>query len=478
MPKAIISSNHSKDFMSSSNIYNIIPKIIPTKQYSHLNTESKANFNSQKTNGFKKININPNLSEDESQTYKGGNREQTNLQQRKQITSQIQAQQQQPQQQQQQQPQIKQIYTNSKSFKLNQSQNQPQPQIQPQQINNTPIISELEQKRRILQEQQLRELAKLKYKKEQIQKINNRKKEIELIRSIDNEKEKLRLIHNKQNQLNNIINQQINQSNISDNSRTTQNTQKQHTIYNFDAKKTKKNLEQYKDVVKLNKPNSINTNIPNNIDSIKIDKIEKVEKDVVDKVIRDKDVVDKVDKIDKVDKDVVDKVISDKVEKDIVDKVVRDKAVVDKVEKAVVDKVEKDVVDKVEKDIVDKVEKKKTTKSNSNKPYKYYTKKDVPELKWISKSELYDSSTFTENLEIYLGIQPLFNKKQMVKNKTTLDEKKNILLDTYNFKHIDKFKDNVINLISLILEYNINLQTMSYKEYKNYLDNKNITLDK
>ena len=115
---------HPKDFMNSSNIYNIIPKINPSKNYSHLNKnintktttknnnkllnnyesfEPKINNNLQYNNSssinyasrdnisnnqnYKSISINPNLSEQESQIYKGDNSSSTDSSSNRNLTN-------------------------------------------------------------------------------------------------------------------------------------------------------------------------------------------------------------------------------------------------------------------------------------------------------------------------------------------------------------------------------------------------------
>ena len=85
--------------------------------------------------------------------------------------------------------------------------------------------------------------------------------------------------------------------------------------------------------------------------------------------------------------------------------------------------------------------------------YEYYNKKTKPEVKWASKAELYDTSKFTENLTIALNIQPVFVNRKLLKDKSTLDERKKILQNTYNFNNINKFKDDIIHFIYKTLEY-------------------------
>jgi hypothetical protein len=477
MPKAIISNTkiHPKDFMSSSNIYNLIPKINPTKQYSHLqnkvNPEIKKHINNNTNinrnivlnenpnknpnqNIFKKISINPNLSEDASQNYKGelqnnqNNKTKPLLQQSNLSSQQSKpsSQQSKPSSQQskpssqQSKPssqQIKQIYTSPKTnlmYEKNKNQNQNKNQeLQPNIESISPELSELELRRKTLQEQQYKELEKLKYKKEQIQKINNRKKEIDLIKSIDIEKQKLRIIQNKQNELNDIYNNQIKQNNIQNNIQNNNTQTLKHIIYNVDAKKTKKNIEQYKDVVNVPKVSKVSkvsneTNIPVvpivpiNIDLIKFDSNE-----IKTNNIEKPKIIDKSNKKQLLQE-------SETVKKPT------------------------GIFKNNSKNNSLQIENNKSLDSlESFEPLqlKYYKKKDVPDLKWASKEELYNTDTFTENLNISLNIQPIFNNKKIIKDKFTLEEKKQILKNTYNFKNIinNNIKDDALNVIYKILAY-------------------------
>jgi len=99
-------------------------------------------------------------------------------------------------------------------------------------------IPELEKQKILLQKQQMLELQRFKAKKAEIIKLNNRKKEIELMRSIEDEKNKLRRIQEKQHELNNIYNQQLRQQHSSN----TQNLTIKSILYDVDAKRTKKNI--------------------------------------------------------------------------------------------------------------------------------------------------------------------------------------------------------------------------------------------
>ena len=461
MPKAIISKNiHPKDFLSSSNIYNIIPTVKPTvkpTQYNthlqtipiqnthlqtkpihipnhipvpntksptknisvlehNINNDINNNINNSKpiiqhgsgyVNTFKKITINPKLSLDDSQTYKGEvnevrtsnsnpnsnlNSNLNNLNnpkmhiEKKIISPKIES-----------TPQIKTISTSRhKNFIQNE--------------NTSTMVNDLEMRRKVLQEQQQKELAKLKYKKEQILKIHNRKKEIELMKSIEIEKQKLRMIQNKQNELNNIINNQNSHQNGGNVPSHSQSQTQKNIIYNVDAKKTKKREFE----------NFTNNIIVKDVDNFKNNKV----------VMQDLEIT------------------SHKIIKKDIDNFKSNKGGSSR--EPLVPSLEPLVpsLDKIEKDV-----KKKEKTKESNEKYNYYSKKDKPEIKWPTKTELYDTINFTENITIALDIQPVFGNKKLLKDKTTLDERKIILQNTYNFKNINKFNNNIIHSIYKILEY-------------------------
>jgi hypothetical protein len=442
MPKAIINKNniHPKDFMNSSNIYNLIPTINPSKQYSHLNNrlnnqsinktslDTKININNiqKNQNTYKNISINPNLSEDASQFYKGEkalpirkiNEEfQNNQYEEKKPPS-----------------QIKTIANNPKNIIIQKKKdivnlginnaNSNANSIQIEENLNSLELNNLEMKRKFLQEQQQTELAKLKYKKEQIHKINNRKKEIELMKSIDYEKQKLRMIQNKQIELNNIINTQIQPL-----QQPLQHTQK-HIIYNVDAKKTKKNINSSfleKSRAKNEEEDSSfleKSRAKNEEESSFLEK-SRAKNEEEDSSFLEKSRAKNEEEEDKEE---------DKKE----DKKEEEKATAIK-------------LDKVDKIIIKSKDKQKIELNSA--PYKYHNKKDVPTLKWASKAELYDVSTFTENLTISLGIQPIFFNKKLIKDKSSLEERIQILQNVYHFKNISKFNNNAIHSIYKILEY-------------------------
>ena len=435
MPKAIINKNniHPKDFMNSSNIYNLIPTINPSKQYSHLNNrlnnqsinktslDTKININNiqKNQNTYKNISINPNLSEDASQFYKG----EKSLPIRK-INEEFQN----NQYEEKKSPsQIKTISNNPKNIIIQKKKdivnlgidnsNSNANSIQTEENSNSLELNNLEMKRKFLQEQQQTELAKLKYKKEQIHKINNRKKEIELMKSIDYEKQKLRMIQNKQIELNNIINKQTNPV-----QQQLQHTQK-HIIYNVDAKKTKKNINSsFLESSFLEKSRA---------------KSSFLEKSRAKNEEEDSSFLEKSRAKNEEEDKKEDKATSIKLDKEEREKE-EDKATAIK-------------LDKVDKIIIKSKDKQKIELNSA--PYKYHNKKDVPTLKWASKAELYDVSTFTENLTISLGIQPIFFNKKLIKDKSSLEERIKILQNIYHFKNISKFNNNAIHSIYKILEY-------------------------
>ena len=430
MPKAIISKNivHPKNFLSSSNIYNIIPTIKPPQpnsnfqnkpsQQIHIKNKLSQQILSQQIpsqqipiknkpsqqipsqqipfqqisiqnkpshhksiiqhgtgnaniNTFKKVIINPKLSLDESQTYKGELYNNNNNNNKKPFL--------------QTQNNNTLLSTNIESTQHVKTISTSRYKNFIQNENTSAILNDLELRRKVLQEQQEKELAKLKYKKEQIQKIHNRKKEIELMKSINHEKQKLRIIQNKQIELNNIITKQIQQNgglHQNENSNLSQ-TQK-HIIYNVDAKKTKKQYyENFSQIIKKKE----------------IDK---------EKIIN----ADKIDKADKIEIPIIKK-----------------------------EKARGNLGSFAEGTLV------------SSLPYIYYNKKNKPDIKWPSKAELYDNTNFTKNLTIALNIQPVFGNKKILNDKTTLDERKIILQKTYNFNNINKFKDNIIHIIYKTLEH-------------------------
>ena len=266
-------------------------------------------------------------------------------------------------------------------------------------ISSDPALANLEQQRQLLQEQQKKELMKIRHQKEQITKINNRNKELELMKSIQIEKQRLKLIQQKQAELNNVLQNQLQQSQPQSQQQIQKNinistTAKQNPniIYNIEDKKSKKNI-----------PNILN---PVNIPASK-------PPTVVASGGSSKKNIDGIDVLDT---------------------------------QANIQK--KDEVKKDE----GKKETKETKKKESLEPYKYYTKKDKPELSWPAKSEIYNSEKYENPLDIVLGIQPLYNPKSE-KDKKTLEDKKQILSNEFGFTKLDKFKDNTLDAIYKILNY-------------------------
>ena len=520
MPKAIISKNHPKDFLNSDNIYNIIPTVNSHKKYSHLDTSIKNqqkdnnnhtinnhNINNNVNNNvnIKKININPNLTESDSQIYKGTNKNQDlykenqNLQAQKvqqQQLRQEQLRQEQLQQHKLRQQQLRQqeqnnnntngrvIRRQSNNTHINsniQKKIDPQIEIQSNSNNinniksivyknnknnktnidttnsteiNSPIINEnsalnnLELQRQYLQEQQKKELEKLKFKKEQIMKIHNRKKEIELMKSIETEKHKLRFIQTKQEELNKLIhNQSINDTinnTINDTINNTRElnlnkTQKQYKIYNVDEKKTKKNM-------------SLINNSKNVIDVVKQPTIitkTKVKENSREANSREEPAIETIHNKEQNQEHNIEKTQDTSKEETIEN--TSEKENTPEIENT--NKIKNEDIN-IKKNI------KKINKKNENEPYTYYYKKDIEKLNlnvyWGTNAELYNTDTFTEPLTLLLKIQPLFNTTTINKlnNDTkTLDNKVKILKNIYNFKNINKFKDTIINLIYKIMVY-------------------------
>jgi hypothetical protein len=369
---------------------------------SNENTNENTNKNENK-NMFKKITINPNLSLDDSQNYKGEINNNTNTNTNNTNTNTIinnnnniqksQVDRNRNQVISPKREQTQQIKTISTSTHKNLRQNE----------NLSSTVNDLEMRRKVLQEQQQKELAKLKYKKEQILKIHNRKKEIELMKSIDYEKQKLRIIQNKQNELNNIINHQLIQNGgIQQNGSSISSQTQKHIIYNVDAKKTKKQdcrfLEK-QDCSFLEKSRAKKYE-ETNIDNFKSNKKGGSSREPL--VPSLEPLIPSLEPL----------------------------------------------VPSLEP-LVPSLE---VARGNLG-PLVYYSKKDIPELKWPSKTELYDRSNFNENLTIALGIQPVFGNKKLLKDKNTLEERKTILKNTYNFINISKFNNNTIHSIYKILEY-------------------------
>jgi hypothetical protein len=83
-------------------------------------------------------------------------------------------------------------------------------------------------------------------------------------------------------------------------------------------------------------------------------------------------------------------------------------------------------------------------------PLKYYTRKDKINISWPSKAELYDVSKFEDKLDIFLGIEPFFNRKQD-KIKATMEKINKELKEEYGFQKLSNFKQALLNVIYKII---------------------------
>ena len=262
-------------------------------------------------------------------------------------------------------------------------------------------ISKLEEKKKELQEQQSKELEKIKQQKAQIIKLHNRKKEIELMNNIALEQNKLQLIQQKQQELNNIMTKQLNVSTTTKNTNINNNS---NLIIN-NSKRTKKNEEAIVQNIK------INSNKPPEI-------IKKTKVDNADRIILEDE-----------KKEPTKKEVSKKEEVPI------------------------KTTEPIKTEEPKKKEQKKENKKESNEPYKYYSKKEKTDVIWPSKSELYNSETYQNNLIICNGFQPFLKKNESQKKNYNIDDIKKELKNEYNIKKIDRFNDNAINIIYYILKY-------------------------
>ena len=438
IPQAIISNNNPKDFLNN-NIYNIIPKINPQKQYSHLDTSKAKQQRQKQSERVKTISINPNLSEDASQTYQGSLQSQQNKKQVEKVEQVEYIE----QEEQDILPQQKSRYrivkrqranTDQNSDNSNDNDNDNSNDTSNDNDNGNSSLNNLELQRQYLQEQQRKELAKLKFKKDQIMKIHNRKKEIELMKSIETEKQKLRLLQNKQQDLNKLIQSQeimnthpeqnIQEQNKIININTATTLKNKHQIYNVDEKKTKKNMsliKDVKDVIDVIKQPSIITRVKSSIKDVPI--------------IKD------------VDTSTVSSTSSSTVSSTGSSTIIEPK------------ETEKELT--ILEPVIIKTNKKHTSSTNTintDEQYKYYYKKDIKKHKldvnWGTQEELYNRENMTEQLTLLLNIQPLFTTiviKTIKKDIRSLEEKIKILQSVYYFKNIKKIKDSVIELIYNIL---------------------------
>ena len=90
----------------------------------------------------------------------------------------------------------------------------------------------------------------------------------------------------------------------------------------------------------------------------------------------------------------------------------------------------------------------------TREPSNITKKKDKKnEIIFPPRAELYNTETFTEQLAISLGIQPIFNSIKVNKDKLHLDDKKKLLKSIYEFTHLNKFNDKTLDVIYKILKY-------------------------
>jgi hypothetical protein len=326
-----------------------------------------------------------------------------------------------------------------------------------------PELRYLEAQQKELQRQQLLELQRFKQQKADIIKLNNRKKEIELMRSIEAEKNKLRKIHAKQQELNEIYktvvekesssNQQDNihsniHSKINSNMKGGCSTTMKRLVvndYDVDAKRTKKNLT----TVVSNKFIE-----PTDTAHIKSGKLGSKLKssNVVDKIVLEKPI--------KQDEDVVEVVQFAKGtqqggnKQETLETVANVEIVAKDSSDNMDNKDNKDNQDN--KDKIKESSKKESSKTKIKKelvpgePLKYYTRKDKQYVSWPSKAELYDVSKFEDTLDIFLGIEPFFNRKQE-KIKATMEKINKELKEEYGFRKLSNFKPTLLDVIYKII---------------------------
>jgi hypothetical protein len=115
-----------------------------------------------------------------------------------------------------------------------------------------------------------------------------------------------------------------------------------------------------------------------------------------------------------------------------------------------------DNMDNMDKDKIKESSKKEFSKTKIKKelvpgePLKYYTRKDKINISWPSKAELYDVSKFEDKLDIFLGIAPFFNRKQ-IKNKTSPEDINKELKEVYGFRKLSNFKPALLDVIYKII---------------------------
>lgn len=303
-----------------------------------------------------------------------------------------------------------------------------------------PELRYLEAQRQELQKQQMLELQRFKHKKAAIIKLNNRKKEIELMRSIEVEKNKLRKIHAKQQELNEIYKTAVEKESSSNQQRNLQGggaTMKRLIVNDFDvdAKRTKKNLASMVANKFIEPTDSAHIKggklkYTNMIDKIVLEKSEKSEKlknpvKLENPVKQDNSIVEVVDKVQETQPS------ENRHTKETTYIVSNDN-------KHQKEKVKESSKNKIKKELV------------PGEPLKYYTKKDKQFVLWPSKVELYDSRNFEDKLDVFIGIEPFFNKKQL-KNKASPDTINKELKEEYGFQKLNNFKPALLEIIYKII---------------------------
>jgi hypothetical protein len=292
----------------------------------------------------------------------------------------------------------------------------------------SPELLELAKQRKALQEQQMLELKKFKEKKAQIINLNNRKKEIELMKSIEAEKQKLLKIQAKQHELNNIYNNQLQQSHREQQHSSSQvhftqphqNTIKQ--IPYFELKKTKKNMSENNN--KPSKP-SKSIEVKDFIPESKKDQIQVKTIEKEDTARKDKPTEPEPENIPEKDKDI---------------------------------KPEKDIEVKAKKEVKEKKELK------IGEPLEYYKKKDWEKITWPTKKEIYDETKFTEHINtMTISFVKLFKNPKTSKDKATDKDIQKFLKNNYKFEHLDEFKPTLLKLLYKLLNYeNIEIDIISH----------------
>ena len=518
MPRAVISKNHPKNVIDKVNMFDFIPTVKTTSIEPHP-SNTNANTNNApistpivKKPGpqFKTISINPNLSEDESQNYKGsggspgsgGSNNSNPPQSIKQIQT--------------NKPTqiiptpIKNIMNEQKQHQNNQSKfisqnNQPKSSSQnnhttlpkkPEEIKRVnvdmaipkanpgisgggnrsknavkqspemvePGLSYLEEQRRELVRQQMAEIERFKKKKAEIIKMKTRKQEIELMKSIEAEKVKLRKIQAKQHELDNIYKNTVSQETVRNNSGQTV----RNIIVDIDAKKTRKRLPNQSSIDKPHIPISKKplTKLQPKPEPIPIPKdnaIPTLPIESVPKIIKQSGKgIDPFPSKDKAD--------LEKNPNPGKDKADLEKNPIPGKDKADLDKDQGPGKDKADLEKNPGPSKDKADFDKDSGPLKYYFKKDKPSLKWPANKDIYNPESYTDKLETISGIPELFNRKQK-NDKTPRMEMIKALRDICNFNKIERLDSHQDYILELLYRSMI-LDKMEFKNLTNYINYK------